>query len=97
MLKSDGLFISITFTQPHFRKPVYAKTKYDWSIEQHTFGETFHFFFYIMRKGKTLSDNDKKMGIKYEDKTLYGCGSNEEITYFSDSDDEDYLVKKVLL
>jgi hypothetical protein len=59
MLKDDGVFISITFAQPHFRKPVYALDKYNWSIEQFTVGETFHYFIYVMKKGGRLNPADK--------------------------------------
>ena len=59
VLKENGVFISITFAQPHFRKPIYALDKYKWSIELFTIGETFHYFVYVMTKGKRLNDEDK--------------------------------------
>ena len=58
-MKRNGRFISITFAQPHFRKIIYAREKYDWSIEQFTIGETFHYFVYVMTKGGKLNQNDK--------------------------------------
>lgn len=38
---------------------MYAHDKYNWSIEQYTIGETFHYFVYVMTKGKKLSEKDK--------------------------------------
>ncbi|CAF0712501.1 unnamed protein product [Brachionus calyciflorus] len=59
ILKDGGVFLSITFAQPHFRKPMYAQGKYNWSIELFTIGETFHYFVYVMKKGGKLNENDK--------------------------------------
>jgi hypothetical protein len=39
---------------------VYAFEKYNWSIEQYTIGETFHYFIYVMTKGKKLDPKDKE-------------------------------------
>lgn len=52
VLKPDGIFISITFGQPHFRKPFFHDPKFTWSVEWSTFGDGFHYFFYILRKGR---------------------------------------------
>ena len=94
LLKKDGIFISITFAQPHFRKPVYAKAKYNWSIKYHTFGEIFHFFFYIMHKGEMLSEADNKMGIDYDSKKTHNV--HYEVQFrFTDSEDEDFLLKNI--
>lgn len=57
VLKPDGIFISITFGQPHFRRPFFQNTKFTWSMEWSTFGDGFHYFFYILRKGKRTSDD----------------------------------------
>jgi len=37
VLKSDGIFISITFSQPHFRVPLLAQADLGWSIEVEKF------------------------------------------------------------
>ena len=58
----------MTFSQPHFRKPFLAKSQYNWSISVQTFGDSFHFFFYVMVKGKPLSEDDKKMEISVKNK-----------------------------
>jgi hypothetical protein len=38
---------------------MYALEKYNWSIDQYTVGETFHYFIYVMTKGRTLNEADK--------------------------------------
>lgn len=70
-MKPNGVFISITFAQPHFRKPIYALDKYEWSIEQYTIGETFHYFVYVMTKGKKLSESDKLSYIDSKNKNQH--------------------------
>ncbi|XP_010243291.1 PREDICTED: endothelin-converting enzyme 2 isoform X1 [Nelumbo nucifera] len=56
VLKPDGVFISISFGQPHFRRPLFESPEFTWSIEWKTFGDGFHYFFYILRKGRRLGD-----------------------------------------
>nr|XP_043621862.1 EEF1A lysine methyltransferase 4 [Erigeron canadensis] len=51
VLNPHGIFISIAFGQPHFRRPLYNAPEFTWSIEYTTFGDGFHYFFYILRKG----------------------------------------------
>ena len=63
ILKTGGRFISITFSQPHFRKTYLANCEYDWSITINTFGIYFHYFFYVMEKGKELNDSDKMVEV----------------------------------
>jgi ubiquinone/menaquinone biosynthesis C-methylase UbiE len=38
VLKPGGCYIYITFGQPHFRKPVLLKDKYNWELEQKKVG-----------------------------------------------------------
>lgn len=54
VLKDDGRFISISFTQPHFRIPHMLRFPY-WDIIPATFGDYFHFFIYISTMGKEPS------------------------------------------
>ncbi|EFO90711.1 hypothetical protein CRE_07991 [Caenorhabditis remanei] len=53
VLKADGMFISVSFTQPHFRIPALLREK-NWSVEMFEFGETFHYYVYVCKKGKDL-------------------------------------------
>ncbi|KAK0583523.1 hypothetical protein LWI29_037810 [Acer saccharum] len=56
VLKPDGIFISISFGQPHFRRSFFNAPKFTWSFEWITFGDGFHYFFYISRKGRRSSN-----------------------------------------
>ena len=87
-LKSGGRFISITFTQPHFRKPLYARHEYNWSIKTLKFGKFFEYFYYVMTKGEVLSKADVRLRQEYKEQ------SKQPLTraYYSDSENEDYLL-----
>jgi len=37
-------------SQPHFRRPIFNAPDFTWSVEWTTFGETFHYFVYILKK-----------------------------------------------
>ncbi|ORX49492.1 S-adenosyl-L-methionine-dependent methyltransferase [Hesseltinella vesiculosa] len=50
VLKMGGLFLYITFGQPHFRKPLLNRDC--WEIKTTTMGDAFHYFFYSMIKEK---------------------------------------------
>ncbi|WVZ04178.1 hypothetical protein V8G54_024984 [Vigna mungo] len=39
VLKAGGTFISVTFGQPHFRRPIFNAPDFTWSVEWTTFGE----------------------------------------------------------
>ncbi|XP_028051681.1 EEF1A lysine methyltransferase 4 isoform X1 [Camellia sinensis] len=58
VLKPNGIFISITFGQPHFRRPLFNAPEFTWSVEWNTFGDGFHYFFYILKKGQRSSENN---------------------------------------
>ncbi|XP_021896713.1 methyltransferase-like protein 13 [Carica papaya] len=55
VLKADGLLISISFGQPHFRRPLFTAPEFNWSMEWCTFGDGFHYFFYILKKVSPFS------------------------------------------
>lgn len=95
ILKDGGRFISVTFSQPHFRKPFLAKTEYNWSISLHTFGNSFHFFFYVMKKGKELNEEDK--ALERATKNKANCiNKSEEINGEISEDEEDFLLNMTL-
>ncbi|KAL4555682.1 hypothetical protein LXL04_038310 [Taraxacum kok-saghyz] len=84
VLKPDGIFISIAFGQPHFRRPLFNAPEFSWSIEHTTFGDGFHYFFYILKKGCRLLDTD--VGVKKVDQP--------SLDLFQDElDNEDYLFR----
>ncbi len=51
MLRAGGVFVSISFGQPHFRRPLLLKARYGWDLQVDTVGEAFHYFVYTMTKG----------------------------------------------
>ncbi|XP_024529589.1 EEF1A lysine methyltransferase 4 [Selaginella moellendorffii] len=51
VLGANGVFISIAFGQPHFRRPFFEASDFEWSMEYSTFGDSFHYYFYTLRKG----------------------------------------------
>lgn len=59
VLKPDGIFISISFGQPHFRRPLFDSPKFTWSVEWNTFGDAFHYFFYVLKKGRRSLDGEE--------------------------------------
>ncbi|XP_030832553.1 EEF1A lysine methyltransferase 4-like [Strongylocentrotus purpuratus] len=61
VLKPGGYFLSITFSQPHFRRPLLARTLLKWNVELMTLGDHFHFFSFAMEKGKEMSAKDKEL------------------------------------
>ncbi|KAL5715104.1 hypothetical protein ACHQM5_016980 [Ranunculus cassubicifolius] len=84
VLKRDGIFISISFGQPHFRRPLFEAPEFTWSIEWNTFGDGFHYFFYILKKGRRSVD---ELGQKKVLQTPSICLYQEEL------EDEDYLFR----
>jgi len=86
VLKPNGIFISISFGQPHFRRPLFDAPEFTWSVEWSTFGDTFHYFFYVLKKGKRSSDGK-------------GCSDNFKIKMPSislldeESESEDYIFR----
>ena len=57
VLCEGGRFISITFDQPHFRKPFLQAAGLTWDVQLQTFGEGLQYFVYTMQKG-ALSQSD---------------------------------------
>jgi len=49
VLKPDGIFIYLTFAQPHFRRKVLYRSGY--SLEVQEIGEGFSYFLYTLRRG----------------------------------------------
>lgn len=59
ILTNCGVFLSVTFAQPHFRRPFFLASPYTWTVQHDSFGEAFHYFVYNLRKGtRTESDAD---------------------------------------
>ncbi|KAI3985918.1 hypothetical protein MKX01_039000 [Papaver californicum] len=84
VLKPDGVFISISFGQPHFRRPLFEAPEFSWSIEWKTFGDGFHYFFYILKKGRRMSDS--KPCMEKSDRPSISL-------YQEELEDEDYMFR----
>ncbi|KAM6919139.1 EEF1A lysine methyltransferase 4 [Xenentodon cancila] len=89
-LKPGGRFISITFAQPFFRKRLYARTEYNWSVNHHSYGEGFEYFVYVMTKGEELSPEDAALERKLSEDTQSSPGP-ASVTSTQAEDKEDFL------
>lgn len=94
----NGRFISISFQQPHFRRPFLAKSKYEWSIEVHSVcsgNESVEYFVYVMTKGKQMSEEDRLLEQGKSSK-WYWINKRENLveitTNYTDETDDQYLL-----
>ncbi|XP_056336577.1 EEF1A lysine methyltransferase 4 [Danio aesculapii] len=87
VLKPGGRFVSVTFAQPHFRKRLYAREEYDWSIKHYHYGSNFHYFLYVLTKGEELSPEDAALERRFAEE------AKAPPTYvrFQEADSEDFL------
>lgn len=67
VLKPGGRFLSVTFAQPFFRKRLYARSEYNWSIRHYTHGDFFHHFVFVLTKGEELSPEDAALERKLQE------------------------------
>lgn len=86
VLTPTGVFVSITWSQPHFRKMFYGSASYSWNVEVDTFGSGMQCFVYRMRKGaRTGPILSGIQSLGYNAKLL------EHNTYHDHMDDERFL------
>eukprot|EP00249_Psilotum_nudum_P002702 c15824_g1_i1 orf=453-1184(-) len=89
VLKPEGVFISITFGQPHFRKLLFENECFTWSMKWTSFGDGFQYYYYMLRKGtrehSTKECQHKALKLKY-DMDMVQCHM----------DSEDYLLKMLM-
>lgn len=86
-LKMDGKFLSISFSQPHFRLPYYAKPKYSWVVEEVSrIGTNFHHYSYLLQKTSAeLSRTSTSFGhLLYQPPVIE---SSEELNNTSNEDE----------
>lgn len=88
-LKPGGHFISITFAQPFFRKRLYSRAEYNWSIRHRSFGDGFEYFVFIMKQGEELSPEDAALGKKLQEEVE----APAVITITQPEDKEDFLFR----
>ena len=86
VLKPEGVFLSITFAQPHFRRPFFSAEDYDWSFRYSTFGETFHYFVYFLQRGNNSNTDTSSEHYEPSRFALHGGTVHEHM------DDEDFLM-----
>ncbi|XP_026999051.1 EEF1A lysine methyltransferase 4 [Tachysurus fulvidraco] len=87
VLKPGGRFVSVTFAQPHFRKKLYARKEYSWSINHYHYGDSFHYFLYVLTKGEELSQEDAAL----ERKVLSQVEDQPTVVTFQEVENEDFL------
>ncbi|KAH3863579.1 EEF1A lysine methyltransferase 4-like isoform X1 [Dreissena polymorpha] len=92
ILKPGGKFISITFSQTHFRKPLYARSRYNWDVQVSTVGDAFHFFYMVMEKGRELSEKDRLKEVELERRKLCQVSCENIPTVFIVEDTEDFAL-----
>jgi EEF1A lysine methyltransferase 4 len=53
VLKGDGVFLYITYRQPHFVRPILNRNN-EWDLEMEVLGGegSFEYFGFVLRKGK---------------------------------------------
>lgn len=86
VLKLGGRFISITFAQPHFRKQLYTREEFGWSVRHDAYGSSFHYFLYVMTKGEALSPEERALQTRLDE----GEGLQPPLT-LQIPDTEDFL------
>lgn len=84
----NGRFLSLTFAQPHFRTPFYSKPKYSWGVEYETFGTGFHYFCYVMTKGRSELQDQVTVSSAVDISRLT-LNANED--YSSSNSDEEFI------
>lgn len=90
-LKPGGRFVSVTFADPFFRKRLYAKTQYNWSIRQYSYGEGLEYFVYVMTKGEELSPQDAAL----EKKLLEDVKSKSSVVFSTQSENEEDFITNI--
>ncbi|NWX94647.1 EFMT4 methyltransferase, partial [Nothoprocta pentlandii] len=88
VLRPGGRFVSISFAQPHFRKPHYAQEAFGWSLRHAPYGDAFHYFLYVMRKGERLASPDRALGRRLHQPPPAPAAPQ----LLLDPDDEDFLL-----
>ena len=96
MLEGDGVFLSITFAQPHFRRPFLLAERYTWGMEVASFGEGFHYFLYSMRRGARKASDAPSYFAQQEPEEApegkQGTGHATESSMHEHMDSADYLL-----
>lgn len=91
------MFLSITFAQPHFRRPFLLAEQYTWGMEVASFGEGFHYFVYTMRKGARKASDTPSHFAETENERALGethcIGQAIESNMHEHMDSADYMLR----
>ena len=101
MLKVGGRFISVTFSQPHFRGPLlYQPEKFAWTLKHWSFGEFFHYYFFAATKKESREAVLKEQDFDYSYPCIYSSriansscscsGVKEQPVKFCDLEEDDF-------
>lgn len=90
VLSAGGQFVSITFAQPHFRKPFLTEVRFSWSVQLETFGEESSFSYFVYRMIKGARGPDEAPIPFHGDRLEAPVGKGD--TEHTHMDDENYLM-----
>lgn len=72
VMKVGGHFLSVTFSQPHFRGRLLNQShEFCWSVDHVKLGTTFHYFLYITTRRRTIEEVAMTQKKDYRFTTLY--------------------------
>ena len=103
VLKSGGKFLSITFSQPHFRKILYCRSQFQWSYNVNCLSSNacLEYFIFILKKGESLSETDQeyeKAMLCKRKKTLESNSiQNLPMKHFAESANSDDFIFNITL
>lgn len=80
----------MTFGQPHFRKPFFEQKKYTWTMKTVAIGDTFHYYFYYLKKG---TRNDEE--LEKEKAALKDINSVFGKSYLQEQLDQDDFINHI--
>ncbi|KAL3144077.1 hypothetical protein ABBQ32_003872 [Trebouxia sp. C0010 RCD-2024] len=93
VLKADGAFLSITFAQPHFRKPFLLSEQYTWDVNAWPFGDSFHYYVYAMHKNQRKeTDKPVPFGWPSRPSSTVPSGFTDSSMQHDHMDNEDFLL-----
>lgn len=93
VLKADGAFLSITFAQPHFRRPFLLSEQYTWDMHASSFGDSFHYYVYAMHKNQRKeTDQPVPFGWPSRSSSIVPSGITDSSMHHGHMDHEDFLL-----
>lgn len=90
VLHKGGTLVSITFDQPHFRKPFLEAAGLIWQVQLQTFGDGLQYFVYTMIKG---SHGEVQRPLHIQPAPVSTLAASMEHEHM---DQEDYLLQMEL-